>query len=204
MSIKSLFNLPKTRLRLSLEDRSRWILKNWQIKKIIQNFFLFLRINFNVTCFLLTLLIVFCDATTNEVSCEKVKQRHWGWVISDQILTCFMDDETRIISDDFTIDLAHTDIVGLLLEHNQNILYLPINIHEAFPNLIGLTAYDCHVNAISNKNFKNLGSLKELHLSNNYIEKIFSNTFEDLYSLEVVFLGKTFIFAGCKWSIIFF
>lgn len=105
-----------------------------------------------------------------------------------------MDDETRLISDDFTIDLTHEDVVGLLLEHNQNILYLPINIHEAFPNLIGLSAYDCHVLAISNKNFKNLESLKELHLSNNYIEIIFSNTFEDLYSLEVVFLGKIISF----------
>jgi Leucine rich repeat len=128
---------------------------------------------------------------SNRVKCEKVKQRHWGWVISGFIKTCFMDDVTRISSAGFSIDSVQDQTVyGMIFEHNLEINYLPDNIHENFPNLTGLSAYDAGLKGISRTNFINMIYLKELHLSNNYLGKIYKDTFKDLVSLEVVFLGK--------------
>lgn len=126
-----------------------------------------------------------------EVNCERVKLRHWGWKIDDHIMTCFMDDETAIKSTGVLIgEWQNLTMSGLIFEHNQKINYLPENISEKFPNLVGLSAYDSGVKKISKANFHNLIHLKELHLSNNFIVMINGDTFAGLISLDHVFLGK--------------
>jgi hypothetical protein len=145
-------------------------------------------------CLILQLLIglILLNTTTaNEVPCEAIKQREWEWTIDNFIKTCFMDDETIIDGDNFTISSPiSTKVSGLLLEHNQNVKFLPVKVAETFPNILGISAFDCKIKQISKANFENLHKLTEIHLHGNMIETIYSNTFEDLVSLEVIFLGR--------------
>jgi Leucine-rich repeat (LRR) protein len=102
-----------------------------------------------------------------------------------------MMEETIIDDDDYTIaNEKDTKVSGLLLEHNQKVKFLPIKVAEKFPNILGISAFDCKIKSISKENFENLHKLTEIHLHGNMIETIYSNTFEDLVSLEVIFLGK--------------
>lgn len=77
------------------------------------------------------------------------------------------------------------------MKYNKHIFYLPTNLDESFPDLIEIKAFSCNVKSIHKKNFKNLRKLKGLYLNNNQIEKISTNTFEDLQSLERLFLSKS-------------
>jgi Leucine-rich repeat (LRR) protein len=101
-----------------------------------------------------------------------------------------MDEQTKIDSVGFMISSPRNDTIkGLIFEHNTKINYLPENTGEKFPNLVGFSAYDAQLKAISKANFQNLIHLEELHLSNNQIQIINSDTFEGLISLEHIFLG---------------
>lgn len=130
------------------------------------------------------------ESTEQDFACEKVKTRHWDWTIGDYIYTCFMDETTRIDVKDVAISTYNENVQGLLLEHNQNIRYLPIKVHENFPNLLGISAFDCKIEEISKANFEKLTKLTEIHLHNNKIKVIYADTFEDLTALQHIFLGK--------------
>lgn len=96
-------------------------------------------------------------------------------------------------SDFFFSQPKDNKVTGFCLENNKKINYLPINLHENFPNLFGLDARDCAIKQIKNENFRGLKFLKILWLSRNQIDIIAKNTFEDLKHLEYVSLGKNFI-----------
>lgn len=67
---------------------------------------------------------------------------------------------------------------------------MPTNLSLSFPDLIGISADFCSIKMVFKENFKNLNKLKELWLSNNQIEKVMGNTFEDLTSLEWLYLRE--------------
>jgi Leucine-rich repeat (LRR) protein len=141
-----------------------------------------------------SVLILFLSlnySTANEVACETVKERHWAWTIEKDIITCFMMDKTIIDEEDYSIsNPKDTKVSGLLLEHNQSIKFLPVKVAEKFPNILGISAFDCNIKKIFKANFENLNKLTEIHLHGNKIETIYSNTFEDLVLLQHIFLGK--------------
>lgn len=80
--------------------------------------------------------------------------------------------------------------MGVDFYDNQNVSFLPINLHVKFPNLTTLTASFCALKTVTNKNFKSLTKLRLLWLEGNQIEEIPANAFEDLTALEVLHLSK--------------
>jgi Leucine-rich repeat (LRR) protein len=74
---------------------------------------------------------------------------------------------------------------------NKNIQFLPENVGDRFPNLLYHNASNCNITNVSKKNFQGLFKLKVLDLSHNRIEKIPSNTFDDLDELEQLLLRKS-------------
>lgn len=113
--------------------------------------------------------------------------------IGDQV-TCLMNYTSRvlIVANDTTLNSSRDDsITGLSFANNRNILFLPIKVSEVFPYLAVLYAFGCSIETISKKNFEKMGMLKYLDLAENYIEKIPSNSFMDLKSLEILNLSKT-------------
>lgn len=91
-----------------------------------------------------------------------------------------------------TIFDVDNQIDGIDFSENKRIVFLPILVHETFPNLIGYYAFHCSIREISKKNFDKLSRLEDLNLNSNHIERIKSDTFEDLVSLTQLHISGVF------------
>lgn len=131
-------------------------------------------------------LLNFRSAKALEVECENVERFGSGY-------NCIMKATTEITSDDTKItDGRNMSITTIEFSGNRKIFFLPIDIHEKIPNLLSIYAQRCSISSISKKNFNKLSELKNLNLCENRIEKIESDTFEDLLNLRSVHLCKVF------------
>lgn len=102
-----------------------------------------------------------------------------------------MDRYTTISSENTKLSTKRIETVGgMIFCNNLKISFLPLLVHKTFPNLLGYSAASCSIKSISYHNFKSLTKLRELWLLKNKIETIYSNTFEDLASLERLDLRK--------------
>lgn len=102
-----------------------------------------------------------------------------------------MDRYTTISSENTKLSTKRSETVGgMIFCNNLKISFLPLLVHKTFPNLLGYSAASCSIKSISYHNFKSLTKLRELWLLKNKIETIYSNTFEDLASLERLDLRK--------------
>lgn len=126
----------------------------------------------------------------SEVQCERKENESFHLVGS--VKTCFMQTVTAITSPGFSITPKDDTIEGLRIDGNKKIHFLPEKVAEKFPKLLAYFANRCSVTEISKSNFEVLVKLRILLLSFNQIEKIYSNTFEDLKSLEYIQLSKKF------------
>lgn len=79
---------------------------------------------------------------------------------------------------------------GLTFYGNKKVYFLPINLAKSFPKLVAYGADECSIKIISKDNFKALNKLTYLGLQDNFIERIQTNTFEDLTSLEGLTLSE--------------
>jgi Leucine-rich repeat (LRR) protein len=96
-----------------------------------------------------------------------------------------MDERTKIDSKETTIAITRDETIeGLSFWCNYRIKYLPIQVSEKFPNLLAYQASYCSITEISKDHFQGLSKLKLLHLAANQIEKISTDTFEELVALE--------------------
>jgi Leucine-rich repeat (LRR) protein len=135
--------------------------------------------------------LVASEPSENKVDCEEIKDKFWSFI--GNVKSCFMRDKTSIAYDDSVIDSPRNETIrALTFEQNWNIFYLPVEIAEVFPNLEAYSAWDCSLETVSNKNFKNLTRLMVLNLSNNKIATIEMDTFEDLAGLRELHLSKIF------------
>lgn len=124
----------------------------------------------------------FSSINADSVNCEKTDNYDWSGIRT--LKTCYIQTTTRIDSRDVTIASSDVNIKGLALWYNKGIKFLPIRLKEAFPNLMGLSAYGCSLTEISYENFAGLSKLEYLNLGANLIEKINDDTFKDLTSLK--------------------
>jgi Leucine rich repeat len=132
---------------------------------------------------------------TDETWCEKFSV--WPWSFSGGQRTCRVSITKAINSPSFLLPLNRDATVkGLEFFGNINIVHLPVNVKEIFPNLLGFGAGNCSIRIVARENFQGLVKLKELLLFENFIEKIPSNVFDDLTSLEFINLGL-FVLIKC-------
>lgn len=75
-------------------------------------------------------------------------------------------------------------------EDNMKNEYLPTNIGETFPNLLGLNAHNCSIKEITRENFRGLNKLRTLILANNQIETIEDDTFDFIPAVRGIFLSE--------------
>lgn len=115
---------------------------------------------------------------------------NYGWADVTLARSCNMKT-TIIDSEGFLITTpADSSVEGFASYGNKNLKFMPENLAEKLPNLIIIWAQSCSIEKLSKKNFQNLNKLRGLALSNNLIEKITSDTFEDLVSLTHLYLGE--------------
>lgn len=121
-----------------------------------------------------------------KIPCDSFKR--WGWFDG---IVCVIRNST-IDSDNFSISSKRNESVALDFFQNKNVSYLPKHLRNTFPKLHQIHAKACSIKAIFSYNFKNLTMLTFLDLSYNQIERIESDSFNDLTSLEQLFLSKKF------------
>lgn len=126
-----------------------------------------------------------------QVECESVTFKDHGYG-PGALKTCFMTISTSIDTPGFTIASPRDETIeGLFFGRNKKIQFLPEKVAETFPNLLFYSAYNCSLSEVSKKHFQNLGKLMILSISANEIERISSDTFDDLTSLEELYMCKT-------------
>lgn len=96
--------------------------------------------------------------------------------------TCFINETSVINSDDFKIS-SDSNATGIYMNDNPKIMFLPLELSKAFPNLMVVDATFCSISKISKENFEGLTNLRRLWLRDNAIEELQSGTFNDLVSL---------------------
>jgi len=134
------------------------------------------------------ILITIDGIFAKTLECEKVEsEMRWD----KPRKTCFMNSVTKIDTPDCTIKspIDHS-ILQLFFVFNQGIKFIPINIWKAFPDLVILHAHDCQITTIKKENLANLNKMEYLGFRKNQITQIPDNTFEDLVSLKMLYLGR--------------
>lgn len=118
-------------------------------------------------------------------------------------LTCIVDDEScKVI--DFKVkfhnshltevktgsgQLVATNEIGNLMIIHQQTFFLPINLHQNFPQLTVLNVINSGLYKITASNFEGFKNLTTLNLNHNKLMKISSNTFKDLQNLQTLNLS---------------
>lgn len=122
-----------------------------------------------------------------QTSCEsKGLKGFWGF---GGLINCAMNESTIIDANDTTV-LAEPSVQVLDFGYNKKIEFLPVEVANSFPALKIYAANDCSIKTIAKVNFKDMQFLMELTLENNQIEIIRSDTFEDLISLQGIYLRE--------------
>lgn len=120
--------------------------------------------------------ILFCESVEHENYMEKSYD------------TCMLTDTTEIDSFGFIfLYKERSGVKALNFNGNKKIVFLPEKVYLSFPKLVAIDASHC---SIRKENFENLEHLTTLLLFNNEIEKIYSNTIQNLHSLEYIDLGE--------------
>lgn len=106
-------------------------------------------------------------------------------------MTCYIEhsDIVEFKNNQLSVN-KDEEVTGLSMAWNKNLISLPENLNEIFPQLTAFDADCCNVQKVSKKNFAGLKKLKNLKLNSNPIEEIYDDTFEDLTSLEYLHLSK--------------
>lgn len=108
----------------------------------------------------------------------------------DDSKCCELERGTVITGPEFSFatNANYTDLVMLVIEHQQNVDFLPVLVHEKFPMLEEYRVINTAVPKISKKNFEKMYKLERLFLNRNEIEVIRSDTFEDLINLQFMWI----------------
>jgi Leucine rich repeat len=139
--------------------------------------------------FIVNIFGLMANVEAKTVSCEEVENFKWKSPVRT-VKTCVMTTTTTIDEPNITISTSDSSMLGLNMNHNQNAEFLLVQVSESYPNLKGYSAHGCSIKEVSKEHFEGLNKLKHLALSFNQIEKIFSDTFEDLVLLEKLYLRK--------------
>lgn len=138
--------------------------------------------------FILFLFSIYFETTeAKTIECENIGEG--GWFVG-KVKTCWMNDGTSIGHKHVTVSTFDASVKSLSFWNNKDIQYLPDQVNENFPNLIGYSADECSIKEISKGNFMGLNKLILLDLRHNKIEKIESYVFEDLQELRDLRLSK--------------
>lgn len=73
---------------------------------------------------------------------------------------------------------------------SERVLYLPIKVFEKFPKLVCYRAQYCSLKVLAKEHFENLRYLRGLWCTHSQIQTIKKDAFDDLDSIEYLFLGE--------------
>lgn len=117
-------------------------------------------------------------------------------VIENKSICCELEHGTVVDGSDYTFAAYanYTNVEILIIEHQQNVEFLPVLVHERFPKLRIYHVINTPISKISKKNFEKMYKLEELTLDRNQIEIIRSDTFKDLVNLKWIEISTNIVF----------
>lgn len=129
------------------------------------------------------------ETESPEITCDFAEVY---WKYSDkELYTCTIQTQS-IEWSNYKIKVSQADsekVQAVSFDGNTKMKYLPVNIAEAFPNLIELSAKNSYLESISSDNFHGLDKLKRISLTDNDLNVIEGGTFGGLTRLELLDLG---------------
>ena len=150
---------------------------------------------FSILFVLLLLKTSWCQTSgNNRIACGSVRNQTIVAYLGLQ-KTCYIGGEVLINRRDFQLSHVRDDTVrGLVFDSNKKISYAPIFVNEIFPNLITWSSSSNPIQSLSRENFRDMKNLRVLILFDGKIEKIYSDTFQDVTALEQLDLRKKILF----------
>lgn len=131
-----------------------------------------------------------CGINQNEtqIMCETIGDNTYAYTTG---LACKMNTYTAIMDLGYTIsDQSNDKVVQMYFNDNQKIEFLPVLLHQIFPNLEKYFAARCAIKEISKTNFESLDRLARIDLEGNQIYAVLSDTFGSLANLRWLDLSK--------------
>lgn len=130
------------------------------------------------------------DVTSEPVNCETF-DNEYEHDDNGKLKLCEMTENTSIDASGVELGVEKDEsVLGIRFYDNKKIFYLPVDVYKSYPNLVIYFAHSCNIKFLLKANFKNLGSVKEVHLDNNRIQKLDGEMFEDMSSLQILYLSK--------------
>jgi len=140
--------------------------------------------------------IIFCIAIIFElqvdanetVSCVK-KQKWMNFKIfsGTRFLTCHI--QSRIASKGYefsNLDQYNDQIQAISFSENQDISYLPDKIYEKYQKVLMFAASSCKIVSVEKSNFEKLFNLTAVDLSDNLLQHIPKDLFQDSQHLQLI------------------
>jgi Leucine-rich repeat (LRR) protein len=110
--------------------------------------------------------------------------------VKRNLYTCRIENQT-INDNEYSISTpSHLLVYGFSIANDKKVKFFPGDLAEKFSLLMAVQAFNCSLERIDAKVFKNLRKLKFVTLSRNEISTIDSNAFTDLFKLETLYLDN--------------
>lgn len=128
------------------------------------------------------------------INCKTYKER--DDMANFVLRCCDLDSGSYIDAPDFTFSMNsnYTAFERLIIENQRDVIFLPVLIHEQFPNLKFYQVKNAPIQMISKRNFEKLNMLERLSLERNQIQMIKKNTFEDLANLNYIQISMKLVY----------
>lgn len=128
--------------------------------------------------------------TSEPINCETIDNEYLTDAYGELKL-CEMTDKTSIDVPGVALDVEQDEsILAIRFYDNKKIFFLPVDVYKSYPKLVIYFAHSCNIKFLFKENFENLGTVKELHLDNNRIQKLDGEMFKDMASLQIIYLSK--------------
>ncbi|KAL7016866.1 hypothetical protein ACKWTF_010172 [Chironomus riparius] len=116
------------------------------------------------------------------------KERKWSKLDIDLTTFTIKSDQVILMKSTEVLAKESKFVKGFYFEFNKNIEYLPIKIHEKFPNLVAYDGANLALKGIKYQNFEKLEELQYLTLKENPISYMSPDVFKDLTKLKYLIL----------------
>lgn len=147
--------------------------------------------------------LIFClfILSSNAINIDCTFRNH-GWGVIGTVYTCVIKSSQIIANETYITGFtgthvsgyANTDVRGFYFEKNcHHIKEVPSNIHEFFPNFIGISMWDCGVVNLSGNELKKYRNLQYFTVDYSFIERIPGNLFSYNPQMKLINFGNNFI-----------
>lgn len=126
-------------------------------------------------------------STSDQVSCDFVTS-NWD-TLKTTLRTCNIVNQTVDSQQVNISSLQDSTAKGLNIRDEKDVIYLPANVAELYPNLVAVSIFNCSLKSTNKQICNKLLELRYLNFGRNKIKMVESEAFAKLTKLEYLALG---------------